>query len=386
MHGQSIHPDRVIILYLATSFLYWVANYLYVPTLPTYVLSRTGDLALVGSVLSMYGLWQAIIRLPVGIVSDVLGRPKVLIVIGLGLEALGTWLMGTADSLPAMAVGRAITGLACGTWVPLLVAYGNLFPPSEVVRATVILTLVGSIGKTLATSVTGWLNEAGGYSLAFFLAAVAALLAIVVVVPIPERVERPRGRSAASVGRLITRRDVVLPSFLSAVGQYALYATTFGFLPILAGQLGATDVFQSTLVATNIGLSTLGNLAATAVSRRVRCRHLTYLGFALLSLGIAVAATASSLTWIFVAQIGIGLGFGICYPVLMGLSIQQVAPSERATAMGLHQAVYAIGMFGGPWLSGLLANAIGIRSMFGVTALLCLGLGFWIIRGLAELD
>jgi len=32
-------------------------------------------------------------------------------------------------------------------------------------------------------------------------------------------------------------------------------------------------------------------------------------------------------------------------------------------------------MFGGPWLSGILAAAIGIQPMFGVTAFVCLALG-----------
>jgi DHA1 family multidrug resistance protein-like MFS transporter len=68
----------------------------------------------------------------------------------------------------------------------------------------------------------------------------------------------------------------------------------------------------------------------------------------------------------------------------MGLSIQRVTDAERATAMGLHQAVYAIGMFGGPWLSGLLADAVGIRLMFGVTAFVCLVLGLLVTRRLAE--
>ena len=59
----------------------------------------------------------------------------------------------------------------------------------------------------------------------------------------------------------------------------------------------------------------------------------------------------------------------------MGMSIEQVAEAERATAMGLHQAVYAIGMFLGPWLSGILADALGIRPMFLVTCLACLTTG-----------
>lgn len=62
-------------------------------------------------------------------------------------------------------------------------------------------------------------------------------------------------------------------------------------------------------------------------------------------------------------------------PILMGMSIQKVQPSDRATAMGLHQGVYAIGMFAGPWLSGIMADAMGIQPMFAVTAGLCLAFG-----------
>ena len=53
-----------------------------------------------------------------------------------------------------------------------------------------------------------------------------------------------------------------------------------------------------------------------------------------------------------------GCSSGVNYPLLMGMSIQFVAETERATAMGLHQAVYAIGMFAGPWLSGMLADSL----------------------------
>jgi DHA1 family multidrug resistance protein-like MFS transporter len=66
------------------------------------------------------------------------------------------------------------------------------------------------------------------------------------------------------------------------------------------------------------------------------------------------------------------------------LSIQNVADAERTTAMGLYQSVYALGMFGGPWLSGVLAAAIGIQPMFGVTAFACLALGLLGTRWLAE--
>jgi MFS family permease len=75
-----------------------------------------------------------------------------------------------------------------------------------------------------------------------------------------------------------------------------------------------------------------------------------------------------------------GVAQGLSYPVLMGMSIRDVSDVERTTAMGLHQAVYAIGMFAGPWLSGLLADATGIRSMFGMTAFACLAISVFLIR------
>jgi MFS family permease len=46
--------------------------------------------------------------------------------------------------------------------------------------------------------------------------------------------------------------------------------------------------------------------------------------------------------------------------------------------MGLHQSVYSIGMFAGPWLSGILADAIGLRPMFAVTAFTCLVVSFFL--------
>jgi MFS family permease len=365
----------LIALYMGAVFLYWMALYLYVPTLPVYAQSKAGDLALVGVVLSMYGLWQAVIRLPLGIAADWLGWRKPFIIAGFALAGLGAWVMGTAAHVQGLILGRAITGLAAGTWVPLVVVFSGLFPPEEAVRASALLTLVGSVGRMLATAVTGSLNELGGYPLAFFLAAVAAALAIVMVLPSQEQRRPPKAPSVQRIGRLVTRRDVLLPSLLSAVNQYATWATTFGFLPIIARQLGATGVTQSILVTMNIAVVTLGNLMATTLIRVIGTRRLIYLSFWLIALGAGSAALAPSLPMVFFAQLCLGLSQGIGYPVLMGMSIQKVADVERTTAMGLHQSVYAIGMFTGPWLSGILADAIGIRPMFGVTAFACLALG-----------
>ena len=365
-------------------FLYWIALYVYVLTLPTYVQSKSDNLALVGVVLSQYGLWQALVRLPLGIAADWLGWRKPFIVAGFVLVALGALTMGLAGGVNGLLVGRAITGLAAGTWVPLVVLFSSLFPPREAVRASALLTVIGSVGRVLATAITGSLNELGGYPLAFFLAAGAGALAVLILLPARETRRSPQRPSVGSIGQLVTRRDVLLPAALAAVSQYANWASTFGFMPILARQLGGTDMTQSVLVSMHIGVVILGNLAATAIVGRIGARRLVVLGFVFMSLGLGGAALVSSLPLLFAAQFCMGLAQGIGYPVLMGMSIEHVADAERTTAMGLHQAVYAIGMFTGPWLSGIFSEAMGIQPMFGVTAVACLVVGLagthWLVE------
>jgi MFS family permease len=383
--APSQSRDRLmVVLYGTVAFLYWMSLYLYLPTLPTYVQSKTDNLALVGVVLAQYGLWQGIIRLPLGIAADWMGWRRPFIIAGLLLSGLGALVMGTATGIDGLIVGRAITGLAAGTWVPLVAVFSGLFPPHEAVKASAVLSLIYSVGCMLATGVTGLLNEWRGYSFAFFLAAGIAVLAMGSLLLTREPRRSRRRPSAASIGKLVSRRDVLLPSILAAVVQYANWATTFGFFPILARELGATDVTQSLMVSMHLGVSTLGNLTTAAISSRFGARRLAYLGFALLSVSLVGAALAPHLSLLFVAQFCVGLSIGITSPVLMGMSIRHVEEANRTTAMGLHQAVYAIGMLGGPGLSGALARGLGIRPMFGVSALLCLMLGWLGTRWLVE--
>jgi MFS family permease len=377
----ALHSRRLLVgLYLLVTFLYFAALYLYMPTLPTYVADKADDLTLVGVILAQFGLWQAIIRLPLGIATDWVGRRKPFIMVGICLAGVGAWVMGSAGGTTGLFIGRAITGVAAATWVPLTVAFSSLFPAQEAIRATAIQAFVGSMGRVTGTSLTGSLNEIGGYSLAFSLAAGVAVFAVLLMLPAREKPQPVRRPSIAGIGRLTMRRDVLLPSLLAAVSQYANWAATFGFLPILAENLGANDILLSLLVSMHIGVVIVMNLGAAGLVNRMGARRLAFIAFVLLSAGIGLASLAHSLTIVFAAQFLVALSQGISYPVLMGMSIRDVADAQRNTAMGLHQSVYAIGMFAGPWLSGLLADAIGIRPMFGVTSFACLVVGLLLIR------
>jgi len=382
--SQSSSRRSLIFLYMGAVVFYWMSLYLYVPTLSVYAESKTDNLTLVGVVLSQYGLWQAVARFPLGIVADWVGRRKPFVLAGFVLAGLGALLMGMGRDINDLIVGRALTGFAASVWVLLVVAVNSQFPPEDAVRATAMLSGVNSVARMFATGITGTLNEWGGYALAFFLAAVAAGLAVLVMLLVREPPRPPKQPSLRSLGYLITRRDVLVPSLLCAVSQYAIWTATFSFSPILAKNLGASGVALSMLTSMNIALVMLGSFTTSAVVERLGARRLVVFSFVGIALAMGLLAFAHSLVWVFAAQFFFGVASGVVYSVLMGLSIRYVEEAQRATAMGLFQAVYAIGMFTGPWLSGILADAIGMQPMFGVVGAACLVIGAIGARQLAE--
>ena len=375
-HQEATGSRRLMIaLYILAGGLFWTAQNLYVPTLPTYVLGKSSSLTQVGIVLSMQGLWRGIAALPLGIAGGWLGRGKPLIVIGLGMAGAGAWAMRAASSVTGLALGRAMTGAGAGTWVLLVVASSSLFPPQEAVRASAMISFAGSAGSMVATAVTGSLNDLGGYSLAFLLAAVTAAIAILIVLPLREE-RRPRQRpSFGSISGLIGRRQVLLAALLSGLAMYVSHACRMAFVPILAKELGASDVALSVFSSLTLAVMMVSNLLVTVIVKRMGARRLLMLGYIFLAMGALASALAPSVPVIYVAGIFLGLGTGFTFSVLIGINMQQVKGSERSMAVGLNQTLSALGIFAGPSVSGVLADWLGLRPMFGITAAMCLVLG-----------
>ncbi|MBW7652182.1 MFS transporter [Anoxybacillus sp. ST4] len=54
----------------------------------------------------------------------------------------------------------------------------------------------------------------------------------------------------------------------------------------------------------------------------------------------------------------------------LGMSIESISHEKRATAMGMYQALYAIGMFVGSFLAGVLNSLVGIAAGFYFSSVL----------------
>jgi len=330
-----------------------------------------------GLALAQYGLWQAILRFPLGLTSDWLGRSKPFILSGFVLAALGAWMMSAAGDIAGVALGRAVTGLAASSWVVMVVSFSGLFAPAEASRAAAGLSAVNSLAIAVSSLAAGPLTQMGGYGAGFAAAMAAAGVGLLVFLPGAEARVMGVRPSWGVVRPLVTRRDVLGPALLNALQQYALFASIYSFTPILARRLGASEVEVGLLTTTNLAASVAGNLLAAGLLKRLGGARLIYASFGGLAAGLALTAAAPALPWLFACQVLVGAFAGLGFPTLMGMSIANVAEGQRSTAMGLHQAVYGVGMFAGPWLSGLLAAPLGIQPMFAVTAGVVVGWVWW---------
>ena len=78
---------------LSAVFLFWFSVYTYPSFLTTYVTDTLGAAkVLAGTIVGSYGLTQMILRIPLGIMSDVLKKRKLFVMIGFVLSIISSWM------------------------------------------------------------------------------------------------------------------------------------------------------------------------------------------------------------------------------------------------------------------------------------------------------
>jgi MFS family permease len=103
-------------------------------------------------------------------------------------------------------------------------------------------------------------------------------------------------------------------------------------------------------------------------------------GSVLIGSAMLVVPFVHDVSLLMVVMVVSGFGRGVLATILMSLSVQAVAARQKATAMGIYQATYAVGMILGPLISGSLADSQGLVAVFYLSASLCL-----VIAGMALL-
>ena len=118
--------------------------------------------------------------------------------------------------------------------------------------------------------------------------------------------------------------------------------------------------------------SAVASLAVVHMVKRIGNRYTIIIASVLLGIALVVTPLVHSVAVLKAVQIANGLGRGILGTICMALSIQAVSSQHRATAMGIYQALYSIGMLAGPLLSGFIADSYGLSAVFFLSSSFCL--------------
>lgn len=368
--GQSlVGPAR---LFAIATLFYWAALYVYVPILPVYALSLGASLTVVGLVVSAYGLGQLVLRVPIGVASDRLGSRKPFCIAGLLIASLACLALMIAPSPGWLIVGRTIAGISAATWVAITVMYSDYFDGSQVTRAMAQLTVLSGLAQLASTSMGGWLADVFGWHAPFAAGVAIGVVGAGLLLVIPEA-HKTRG-PAPSWGRMArvgTGGRLLRIAIVAAFLQFAFWAMTYTFVPLYAHDLGASRTVLGLLTGGALIPYTLAAFGVSRWSSRLGSWQLAVVGLLVCAGATAAVPLIRDVVLLGISQAISGLGRGLTMPVLLGLSIHKVAPEEKATAMGVYQAVYALGMFFGPASAGFVAQGIGLTGAFLLSAVIC---------------
>jgi MFS family permease len=209
--------------------------FLILPVFSVYAKTLPGgdNLALVGFALGAYGLTQAFFQIPYGIASDIWGR-KLVIVIGLLIFALGSFVAAWAPDMNWIIVGRVLQG--AGAISAAVTALAADLTREE--HRTKVMAMIGSsIGLVFALSLVGapllygWVGMGGIFSLTGILALAGIVLLLKAVPPAPA----PNGHAKLPLRQVILDPDL----FRLNVGIFVLHMVQmamFVVVPARAGQ------------------------------------------------------------------------------------------------------------------------------------------------------
>jgi len=323
---------------------------------------------LVGLALGIYGLTQALLIIPFGIASDRIGRKKVII-FGLIVFALGSFLAATATDITWTIAGRALQGAgAISAAVTAMLA--DLTREEHRTKA---MAFIGStIGIAFAVSLVAGpaLNRVIGVPGIFALTGILALAAIWVVkvwVPDPANSHFHADAQAnpARLKDVLRNRQLLRLDF----GIFALHAAQmamFVVVPVALKNSGlAAADHWAVYLPVLLGSFVLMVPAIILGEKRGQMKPVFIGGVALMLL----------------AQLGLAFGIGNFWGIVWALFfyfvafnlleaslpslISKLAPaSAKGTAMGVYNTAQALGLFFGGVFGGWLAQHYGFAAVF----------------------
>ncbi|WP_238457989.1 MFS transporter [Alkalihalobacterium alkalinitrilicum] len=355
------------VIFVLVTVMYWFTIYSYVPILTAYLDFLGATYMFIGVVVGSYGLLQMLIRLPLGIYSDVVKRRRPFIILGIAIGSMSSFGFILTDQLGWILFFRALAGVSAATWVAFTVLYASYFSKDDITKAMGWISVTMVLGQLLSMIFSGVIVEWYGWMVPFWIGGIAGVLGLILCFWLKEEKEEPV-REPIKIKELlgIIKESLLIKVTILSILAYAIiFITIFGFTPNYALELGASTVGISYLVILFIVPHAFAAIIVGKwLAPRIGNWPTLLIGFLVSAIFTGTIPLINSFSILLITQAINGFALGLVIPLLLGMSIESVDDQKRATAMGFYQAVYAVGMFVGPFVAGILNSIYDLVAGF----------------------
>ena len=323
---------------------------------------------LAGLALGIYGLTQALLQIPFGMLSDRIGR-KPVIFAGLVIFALGSVVAANADSIYGIIAGRAIQG--SGAIAAALMALAADLSREE--HRTKMMALIGaSIGVAFAASmvlgplVNEWIGISGIFASTAVLALVGiGILYLLVPDPLDTHFHRDAQLQSGALADVIRDGQLLRLDAGIFILHFALMCV-FLVMPLeLRDTAGLAAADHAKLYLPVFALSLVIMLPFVIIAERNRRMKQVFLG-AIAAVFIAVLGFLNSydLTTLAISLVIFFAGFNLLEASLPSLVSKTSKATLKGTAMGVYSSSQFMGTFAGGLVGGTAHGLWGVDGVY----------------------